>query len=123
MERLLNVTTALSVLLMVLVLFSVRRSHIRVEYSVSWLAAAVILFALSRSSSALTWIAGELGLADPPLALMLLVFCIFVIVIYRLSVVISDLKDANIAMAQRLAIVEFQLQNRQPGSTVRSNED
>ena len=25
---------------------------------------------------------------------------------------ISDLKDANIAMAQRLAIVEFQLQNR-----------
>jgi len=35
-----------------------------------------------------------------------------VIVIYRLSVVISDLKDANIAMAQRLAIVEFHLQNR-----------
>jgi len=123
MERLLNVTTALSVLLMVLVLFSVRRSHIRVEYSVSWLAAAVILFALSRSSSALTWIAGELGLSDPPLALMLLVFCIFVIVIYRLSVVISDLKDANIAMAQRLAIVEFQLQSRLPGSPVRSNED
>ena len=115
MERLLNVTTALSVLLMVLVLFSVRRSHIRVEYSVSWLAAAVILFALSRSSSALNWIAGELGLADPPLALMLLVFCVFVIVIYRLSVVISDLKDANIAMAQRLAIVEFQLQSRLPG--------
>ncbi len=43
---------------------------------------------------------------------MLLVFCVFVIVIYRLSVVISDLKDANIAMAQRLAIVEFQLQHR-----------
>ena len=106
-----------------LVLFSVRRARIRVEYSVSWLAAAVILFALSRSSSALTWIAGELGLADPPLALMLLIFCVFVIVIYRLSVVISDLKDANIAMAQRLAIVEFQLQSRLPGSTVRSNED
>ena len=53
-----------------------------------------------------------MGLADPPLALLLLVFCVFVIVIYRLSVVISDLKDANIAMAQRLAIVEFQLQNR-----------
>jgi hypothetical protein len=112
MERLLNVTTVLSVLLAAMVLFSVRRSHIRVEYSVSWLAAAVILFALSRSSCALNWIAGELGLSDPPLALLLLVFCVFVIVIYRLSVVISDLKDANIAMAQRLAIVEFQQQNR-----------
>jgi hypothetical protein len=40
------------------------------------------------------------------------VSCIFVVVIYRLSVVISDLKDANIAIAQRLAIVEFQLQSR-----------
>lgn len=111
MERLLNVTSVMSVLLIVLVLFSVRRSHIRVEYSVSWLAAAVILFALSRSSAALTWIASHLGLADPPLALLLLIFCLFVIVIYRLSVVISDLKDANIAIAQRLAIVEFQLQS------------
>jgi len=120
MQRLLNVTTILSLLLMALVLFSVRRSHIRVEYSVSWLAAAVILFALSRSSPALTWIAGQLGLADPPLALMLLIFCVFVIVIYRLSVVISDLKDANIAMAQRIAIVEFQLQGRAPGTSLSS---
>jgi hypothetical protein len=112
MERLLNLTTILSVLLMLMVLFSVRRSHIRVEYSASWLAAAVILLLLSRSSWALDWIARQLGLADPPLALLLLVFCVFVIVIYRLSVVISDLKDANIAMAQRLAIVEFQVRNR-----------
>ena len=120
MQRLLNVTTILSVLLMALVLFSVRRSHIRVEYSVSWLAAAVILFELSRSSSVLTWIAGQLGLADPPLALLLLIFCVFVIVIFRLWVVISDLKDAIIALAQRLAIVEFQLQSRLPGSPLRS---
>ena len=112
MERLLNLTTILSILLVAMVLFSVRRSHIRVEYSVSWLAAAVILLVLSRSSPALNWIAGKLGLADPPLALLLLIFCVFVIVIYRLSVVISDLKDANIAMAQRIAIVEFQLRNR-----------
>jgi hypothetical protein len=33
------------------------------------------------------------------------------VVIYRLSVVISDLKDANIAMAQRMAILEFELQS------------
>jgi Uncharacterized conserved protein (DUF2304) len=57
------------------------------------------------------WIASQLGLTDPPLALLILVFCIFLVVIYRLSVVISDLKDANIAMAQRLAIVEFHLQS------------
>jgi hypothetical protein len=112
MERLLNAVTVLSIALMITVLFSVRRSHIRVEYSVSWLAAAAILLALSRSQSLLNWISDRLGLTDPPLALVLLVSCIFVVVIYRLSVVISDLKDANIAIAQRLAIVEFQLQSR-----------
>lgn len=111
MDRLLNVMTILSLVLMAVVLFSVRRSHIRVEYSVSWLGAAVILLVLSRSQSVLNWIAAQLGLADAPLALVILVFCVFLVVIYRLSVVISDLKDANIAMAQRLAIVEFQLQS------------
>jgi hypothetical protein len=112
MERLLDAMTILSLGLMMVILFSVRRSHIRVEYSVSWLAASVILLVLSRSPGALNWIAERLGLTYPPLALVILVFCVFLVVIYRFSVVISDLKDANIAMAQRLAIVEFQLQNR-----------
>jgi hypothetical protein len=111
MDRLLNVMTILSIALMAAVLFSVRRSHIRVEYSVSWLGAGLILLLLSRSPAALYWIAEKLGLADPPLALLILVFCVFLVVIYRLSVVISDLKDANIAMAQRLAILEFELQS------------
>lgn len=111
MDRLLTVMMILSFVLMAVVLFSVRRSHIRVEYSVSWLGAALILLLLSQSPAPLYWIASELGLTDPPLALLILVFCIFIVVIYRLSVVISDLKDANIAMAQRLAILEFQLQN------------
>ena len=45
MDRLLKVTTVLSIALMLLVLFSVRRSHIRVEYSMSWLiAASALLF-------------------------------------------------------------------------------
>ena len=111
MDRLLNVMTILSIGLLALILFSVRRSRIRVEYSVSWLGAAAILLILSRSHTLLTWLAEYLGLAYPPLALIMLVFCVFVVVFYRFSVVISKLKDANIALAQRLAIVEFQLQN------------
>ena len=48
MDRLLNVTTVVSALLLVIVLFSVRRAHIRVEYSVSWLVAALAMLILSR---------------------------------------------------------------------------
>lgn len=107
MDRLLNFMTLLSAGLIVLVLRSVRRAHIRVEYSVSWLGAAVTLLVLSRCSRALEKIAGWLGIADPPLALLLVVGCLFLIVFYRVSVVISDLKDANISLSQRVAILEY----------------
>jgi hypothetical protein len=110
-DRLLNFMTLLSVTLIVLVLRSVRRAHIRVEYSVSWLGAAVTLLVLSRSNWALEKIASLLGIADPPLALLLVVGCIFLIVLYRFSIVISDLKDANISLAQRVAILEYHLRN------------
>ncbi|MEN6607564.1 MAG: DUF2304 domain-containing protein [Bryobacteraceae bacterium] len=109
MISLLNFMTILSVALILIVLRSVRRAHIRVEYSVSWLGAAVALLIISRSDWALTQVARLLGIAYPPLALLLVVGCLFLIVLYRFSIVISDLKDANISLAQRVAILEFHL--------------
>jgi hypothetical protein len=109
MEQLLNALAIFSIALFVIVLFSVRRAHIRVEYSVSWLTAAVTLFVLSRSSSLLEWLAARVGITYPPLALLLIASGVFLVVFYRFSVRISDLKDANIALAQRLAILEYQL--------------
>jgi hypothetical protein len=111
MDRLLNFTTGMSVLLIVLVLASVRRAHIRVEYSVSWLLASVAILLLSRSRALLEAAAAQLGIADPPMALMLLAGCVFVIIFYRFSIVISKLKDDNIALAQRVAILEYHLQS------------
>lgn len=110
MDRLLNVTTALSVLLIVLVLASVRRAHIRVEYSVSWFVAALALLVLSRSQSLLEGAARQLGITYAPMALLLISGCVFLLIFYRFSVIISKLKDDNIALAQRLAIVEYHLQ-------------
>jgi hypothetical protein len=111
MDRLLNFTTGMSVLLIVLVLTSVRRAHIRVEYSVSWLLASVTILVLSRSRTLLEATAAQLGIADPPIALLLLAGCVFVIIFYRFSLIISKLKDDNIALAQRVAILEYHLQS------------
>ncbi len=111
MDRLLNALSVVSIGLMLMVLYSVRRSHIRVEYSVSWLVASIILLILSRSRTLLMWIAGSLGLSDPPVAIVMIVFFVFLVVLYRLSLIISRLKDANIALVQRLAILECQMKN------------
>jgi hypothetical protein len=110
MDRLLNVMTVFSLGLFIVVLTSLRRAHIRVEYSVSWITASIVLVILSRSHTFLSWATTRLGVSDLATTLIMIVFCIFLVVFYRFSVIISDLKDANIAMAQRVAILEFQIE-------------
>jgi hypothetical protein len=119
MERLLWWTSVLSVVLIVMVLTALRRAHIRVEYSVTWLIACVALFALSRSETALGWIASALGLGYAPTVLVLVAGFILVVMFFWTCVVISRLRDDNIALAQRVAILEFHLNRLQslPDST------
>ncbi len=112
MERLLNVTTVVAIVLLLIVLFSIRRAHIRVEYSVSWLAAAIGLLALSRVPAIMQYAAERIGLgSDPPLALFLSAASVFLIMFFRYSVIVSHLRDDNIALAQRVAILEFHIQD------------
>ncbi len=111
MEGLLNFLTGLSLLLILMVLVSVRRSHTRVEYSMSWLAAALALLLLARWRWLLNWLASALGIDSPPMALLTLVGCLFLLVLFRLSVIISALKDSHIALTQRIAILEFQVES------------
>jgi hypothetical protein len=110
MEHLLNITAVMSVLLLVLVLASVRRAHIRVEYSVSWLIAAVALLIFSRTSSFLQGVARLLGISSAPLALLLIAAAVFLLIFFRFSVIVSHLRDDNIALAQRMAILEYHFQ-------------
>jgi hypothetical protein len=111
MDRLSNVMTVFSVLLIGLVLASVRRAHIRVEYSVSWLLAALVLLVLSRWRGLERQIAVALGLRDTPLALLMAAGAVFLVVLYRFSLIISNLKESNTALAQRIAILEFRIES------------
>ena len=112
MDHLLNVTAVLSVVLMIVVLASVRRAHIRVEYSVSWLLAAVSMLLLSRARPALDFITRHAGIPDTPLTLFLMAGSVFLIMFFRFSVIISHLRDDNIALAQRVAILEYHVRNQ-----------
>lgn len=115
MDRLLHVMTGFSLLLILLVLISVRRAHIRVEYSVSWLVAALALLILSQWRGLLERIGMAMGMgsSSAPLALLVVTGALFLLVLYRLSMMISTLKDANIALAQRLAILEYRFERHE----------
>ena len=111
MEHLLNIATVTSVLLLILVLTSVRRAHIRVEYSVSWLAAALALLLVSRTTSLLEAVGRVLGVSSEPVALLMVASAAFLLIFFRFSVIVSHLRDDNIALAQRVAILEYHIQS------------
>jgi hypothetical protein len=111
MDRLLNVTTGVSALLLVIVLFSVRRAHIRVEYSVSWLVASLAMLILSREKPLLDAARNWMGLPDSPLTLFLPAGAVALIMFFRFCIVVSHLRDDNVALAQRVAILEYHLRS------------
>jgi|SRR5689334_13770189 hypothetical protein len=110
MNQLFDVVTLFSVILIAWVLFSVRREHIRVEYSVSWLLAGAVLLVLARWRTLDDWIATALGTSDSFIALGMIAGAAFLVVLYRLSLRISGLKDSSITLAQQVAILEFRLE-------------
>jgi hypothetical protein len=112
MDHLLNVTTGLSVLLLAIVLLSVRRAHIRPEYSVTWLIAAGAMLVLSRVRPLLELLRRLSGLPDTPLTLFLMGAGVFLIMVFRFSVILSHLRDDNIALAQRVAILEYHVRSQ-----------
>ena len=109
MERLLTVSLLLSGSLIAVILYSLRRAHIRVEYSLSWLAAAIVVFVLSFWQTGLVALGRLLGISYPPAALASITICVFLVVLYRLSMIVSELKDNNVALAQKVAALEFHL--------------
>ncbi len=113
MDRLSNILSLFSLGLIVLVLASLRREHIRVEYSVSWLGAGVVLLGISRSPRLMDWLSDLLGIANAPLALLVAVSAVFLFVFYRFSVMVSHLKESNIALTQRVAILEYYVRSGQ----------
>jgi hypothetical protein len=115
MEQLLTAVAVFGLALIAAVLASLRRAHIRVEYSVSWLIAGVILFTLSRLPAMISGIGGMLGVDDEPVVLLILVMSVFLVVFFRFSILISQLKDANIALTQKLAILEYRLDGLRNG--------
>lgn len=69
------------------------------------------LLALSRSARSLAGIGKLLGAPEAASALLIAAGAIFLVVLFRLSLRISGLKDSNIALTQRIAILEYRLEN------------
>ena len=112
MERFALILSIASLVLIAVVLRSVRRERIRVEHSVVWLTAGVAMLALSLIPGALNSAGEWLGIGEPVVAFLVAILLVFLGVFYRFSRVVSELKDMNITLIQRVAILEYQVTNK-----------
>jgi hypothetical protein len=91
-------------------LVSLRREHIRAEYSVNWLLVGLILTLLAASPRIMDIAARRFGL-DPGLFFLLAGGALISGLVFEISHVVSKLRDENVMLAQRLAILEYRLQH------------
>src|ERR1017187_10047532 len=111
MDSLLHVTTVLSVVLLAMVLISLRRAPIPGEKSVGWVLAAGGMLLLWLGRPVLDAITRWTGVPDSPLTLFLITGTVFLVMFFRFSIIISHLRDDNVALAQRVAMLEYRVRS------------
>jgi hypothetical protein len=102
-----------SVLLLLIVLELIRSRRLKERYALLWLGTGLILLVLSVWRDALNTIARWLGVSSYPPAILFAAATLFVIVVLlHYSTVLSKLSDESTILAQRLALLEREVQGR-----------
>ena len=112
MERIRIATAIFCILLIIQIIRAVRREHIRVEISMGWFAAAVLLLALGLSDRALNWISDLLGLRGSAFILLTVAGLLFLFTFFRFSIEVSTLKDHSIVLAQKVGLLEWEVRKQ-----------
>jgi hypothetical protein len=107
-----SIVGTLASLALLLVVFELIRSRrLRERYALLWLLTGVVMLVLSIWRGGLNTIAGWVGISGYPPALFFAVGLLFtIVVLLHYSTVISKLGDQNAILAQRLALLEHELE-------------
>jgi hypothetical protein len=109
-----SIVAAVASILLLLVVFELIRSRrLRERYALLWLLTGVVLLVLSLWRGGLNTIAGWVGIETYPPAVLFAVASFFILaVLLHYSTVISKLSDQSTILAQRVALLEAELQAR-----------
>ena len=104
------IAAAAALILIALILELIRSRRLQERYAILWLLTGGVMFVLAIWRDALAKIADVAGIAYPPSALFVLVSLFILAVLLHYSTVISTLSDQNKILAQRLALLERDLE-------------
>jgi cell division protein FtsW (lipid II flippase) len=107
-----SIAAAIASALLLLVVFELIRSRrLRERYALLWLLTGLVLLVLSLWRGGLNTIAGWVGIETYPPAVLFAVASFFILaVLLHYSTVLSKLTDQSVVLAQRVALLEAELE-------------
>jgi hypothetical protein len=106
-----------AILICVVIFELVRRRHLMERYALLWLLAGIGLMVLALWQGLLTTVSGWVGIYYPPAALFAAGFVFVLAILLQFSIAISRLSDQNKILAQRVALLQQQLEREQAEKT------
>ena len=106
MNRISVIAVLASAILLLYILEMVRRRKLREEYSILWLAGAVIMLVFSLERDWLVRVSDAAGIYYPPSFLFLISMFFILLILIHFSITISKLYNMNKRMAQEIALLK-----------------
>ena len=91
----------------------IRRHRLQERYALLWIATGVVMLVLALWRQGLDGFARLIGVAYPPSALFMVAGLFVFVVLLHYSTVLSRLSEQNKTLAQRLALLEARLKDRE----------
>jgi hypothetical protein len=110
--RLTFVAAVAVVLVLVVIVELIRRHRLQERYALLWILTGGVMLFFALWRSALDRLAELVGVAYPPSALFMVAGLFVLVVLLHFSTVLSRLSDQNKTLAQRIALLEQQLRER-----------
>ena len=95
--------------LVLLILELIRRRRLMERYSLLWLFSAVVLLVLAAWKGLLASVADLVGISTASNALFVIAFGFVLVLLLHFSLVVSRLADQNKVLAQRLGLLQQQV--------------
>ena len=90
----------------------IRRHRLQERYALLWIATGLVMLVLAIWRSALDEFSQLVGVAYPPSALFMVAGLFVLVVLLHFSTVLSRLSEQNKTLAQKIALLEQQLRDR-----------
>jgi hypothetical protein len=113
---------AVAILICVVIFELIRRKHLMERYAILWFCLGVSVLVLAAWKGLLTTLSEAVGIYYPPAALFAVAFLFVLALLLHFSIVLSRLSDQNKILAQRLALLQQRLDEKEAAADAGEKE-